>query len=648
KNTNSDTTTLYETTQITHINNTLTSSRNKTTGKILSRLRVVRTWLSNRKVSLKRSLETTNSEKGEDQIQYSKEERINEAEKSPFTNARHVLLYFGNINSKKISLYPLALKNIQPAASKLVVNIKFISHTVLEVICKESVQIEVIRVFRMLRAKHFINSPENDKLRMLAITPRALTINPSIFKVGYINIGGLSGNKIFNINNLIQRHELDILRVAETRRDNITPLLRGYKVLNSKKSVQVRDRYSNKEGIIVLGRNRIVSEAIDNIIDEGVSIKVNEQIFIFIYRPPKSTEFNITLLQQILDNHAMYGLSEIDILTNTYKDNNKESKPDKIFTNTIVDIKISTIYNIRLLTRLKVVENITNKIEILIKKNANIIRTLNINDYCAALHNIILSGVYRLRIRKQSPREKARHNNPILYERLYKEVKNLTKNLPDTKTRDLKVEHIGLKTSQLEAIINFHGNAIPNNRQNNSNELLNSFVLDGKITSLEETVNWIKLSVDEVEKCMKILKGGKAGGICGIKNEFLKICPRNFIVELTYMFNNIFRDKEIPLLRKKHMIQPIPKGDSEFRSISLIDKTRKLFEKLIFRKFEHSTLNHVLTLDTRLRHSNGEGILVTLDISKVYDSFSREDTILIVALIENNEYKINTLIEYNN
>ncbi|TBU06200.1 hypothetical protein CWI36_0494p0030 [Hamiltosporidium magnivora] len=601
---------------------------------------------------------------------------------------KHVLLYFGNITSKKISLYPLALKNIQPAASKLVVNIKFISNTVLEVICKESVQIEVIRVFRMLGAKHFINSPEvdsnglfkisnlltrmkkikdrqgnkNDKLRMLAVRilkSKRIELHEMI-KIGYINIGGLSDNKIFNINNLIQRHELDILGVAETRRDNKTPLLRGYKVLNSKKSVQVRDRYSNKEGIIVLGRNRIVSEAIDNITDEGVTIKVNDSIFIFIYRSLKSTEFNIvkptlnqylykrlynlrdynleqhkTLLQQILDNHAMYGLSEIDILTNTYKDNDKESKPDKIFTNTIVYIKISTINNIRLLTRLKVVENITNKIEILIKKNANIIRTLNINDYCAALHNIILSGVYRLRIRKQSrtnfnpviqhisrAREKARHNNPILYERLYKEVKNLTKNLPDTKTRDLKVEHIGLKTSQLEAIINFHGNAIPNNRQNNSNELLNSFVLDGKITSLEETVNWIKkkkihqLSVDEVEKCMKILKGGKAGGICGIKNEFLKICPRNFIVELTYMFNNIFRDKEIPLLRKKHMIQPIPKGDSEFRSISLIDKTPGF-------RLKHSTLNHVLTLDTRLRHSNGEGILVTLDISKVYDSVYR-------------------------
>ncbi|TBT96486.1 hypothetical protein CWI39_3802p0010, partial [Hamiltosporidium magnivora] len=238
-------------------------------------------------------------------------------------------------------------------------------------------------------------------------------------------------------------------------------------------------------------------------------------------------------------------------------------------------------------------------------------RTLNINDCCAALHNIILSGVYKPRIRKNSRTnfnpviqhirralERARHNNPILFERLCKEVKRLTKNLPDTDTRDLKVEHIGLEASQLEAIMHFH--------EKKNKELLDNIFLDGKITNLEDTIKWIKsyhnslfskhtiprknkinqLCVDEVEKCMKILKGGKAGEICGIKNEFFKICPRNFIVELTYMFNKIITDKEIPLIWKKHMIQPIHKDDSEFRPISLIEKTRKLFEKLIFSKFE--------------------------------------------------------------
>ncbi|TBU08710.1 putative reverse transcriptase [Hamiltosporidium magnivora] len=590
KNTNSDTTTLYVTTQITQINNTLTSSSKKTTRKILSRPRVrvliraiprQNTLRGGTNIKYRKRISADIKETISDKLEVAisvrnnilKKKEYMKQNKSPFTNARHVLLYFGNITSNKISLYRLALENIELGASKLVVDMEFISNTVLEVICKESVQMEVIRVnglFKISKLFTRMNKIEdrqgnkNDKLRRLAVRIhnskgielhemiKTLTINPMIFKKGYINVGGLSDYKIFKINNSIQRHE-QILK---------------------------------KEGIIVLGRDTIVSEAFDNITDEG------------------------THEQQILNNHAMYRLSEIDILTNTYKHNNKELKPDKIFTNTIVDIKISPIVGLnRKLLMLKPIEiqkkkrtNSTNNIEIIIKKNANIIRTLNINDCCAALHNIILSGVYRLRIRKQS------------------------------------LEHIGLKASQSEAIMNFHGNAIPNNRQNNNKELLNNFVLDGKITSLEETIY---------------------SGISGIKNEFHKICPRNFIVEFTYMFNKIITYKEISLIWKKHMIQPIPKGDSEFRPISLIEKTRKLFEKPILA----STLNHALTLDTRLRHRNGEGICVTLDISKAYDSiyrkrlyeklmikqkFSREDTILIAALIENNEYKINTLIENTN
>ncbi|TBU06869.1 hypothetical protein CWI38_2493p0010, partial [Hamiltosporidium tvaerminnensis] len=480
-----------DTTQITHMNNKLTSSSNKLTRKILSRLRIkvlIRTVPKQNtlrggtdKPYRKRSLETTNSEIGEDQVKkinYQADIKETISDKSESSPIKLTAEHLAHLTQGKSPF---------TYARHLVVNMEFLSNTVLEVICKG--------IFRMLGAKHLINSPEVDSnglfkisklfTRMKKIKDRQGNKNDKL-RIGYINVGGLSDNRIFKINNLIQGHMLDILGVAETWRDNITPLLRGYKVLNSKKSVQVRDRYSNKEGIIVLGRDTIVSEAIDNITDEGVSIKVNDQIFIFIYRPPKSTEFNIvkptlnqylykrlyilgeynleqhkTLEQQILDNHAMYGLSEIDILTNTYKHNNKESKPDKIFTNTIVDIKISTIVDKSQTldiktdrnTKKRKLTNITNKIEILIKKNANIMRTLNINDCCAALHNIILSGVYKPRIRKNSPLERARHNNPILFERLCKEVKRLTKNLPDTDTRDLKVEHIGLEASQLEAIM---------------------------------------------------------------------------------------------------------------------------------------------------------------------------------------------------
>ncbi|TBU02766.1 reverse transcriptase [Hamiltosporidium magnivora] len=137
----------------------------------------------------------------------------------------------------------------------------------------------------------------------------------------------------------------------------------------------------------------------------------------------------------------------------------------------------------------------------------------------------------------------------------------------------------------------------------------------------------------------------------------------------------IILTKEIPSVWKRHRIQPIPKDKGEFRPISLIEKTRKLFEKLIFLDFipklhkqqagfrpQYSTLNHALTIDTLLRHSNGELTCVTLDIKKAYDcvdrkflykkliinqNFSLHDTILIASLIENNEYTISSEKDFN-
>ncbi|TBU09238.1 reverse transcriptase [Hamiltosporidium tvaerminnensis] len=167
---------------------------------------------------------------------------------------------------------------------------------------------------------------------------------------------------------------------------------------------------------------------------------------------------------------------------------------------------------------------------------------------------------------------------------------------------------------------------------------------------------------------IRTLKSGKSGGLSGIRNEFLKLCPGIFINELTNLYNQIIMIHKIPESWKKHRIKPIPKEGKEFRPISLIEKSRKLFEKLILNKMhfklikqqagfkkEHRTLNHALTLDNELRCSNGSLICVSLDIRKAYDSVNRiklyeklaklqkfpfRDTLLIATLIENNRYTI--------
>ncbi|TBT99763.1 hypothetical protein CWI36_1858p0030, partial [Hamiltosporidium magnivora] len=187
KNTNSDTTTLYETTQITHNQHTLTSNSNKTTHKPRSLNHIQKI----EKPYRKRSLETTNSEIGEDQVkkinyQADIKETISDKSEVAISVRNNILKKKEYMKQKsspiKLTAEQLALltqgkspftnarHNIQPGASKLVVNMEFLSNTVLEVICKGSVQIEVIRGFRMLGAKNFINSPEVDSNGLFKIS----------------------------------------------------------------------------------------------------------------------------------------------------------------------------------------------------------------------------------------------------------------------------------------------------------------------------------------------------------------------------------------------------------------------------------------------------------------------------------------------
>ncbi|TBT96873.1 hypothetical protein CWI39_3345p0010 [Hamiltosporidium magnivora] len=163
---------------------------------------------------------------------------------------------------------------------------EFISNTVLEDICKESVQIEVIRVFRILGAKHLINSPEVDSNVLFKISKLFTRM---------MKIKDRQGNK----NDKLRRLAVHIHKVKNKRTLKRIQSFKQLEICPSKRQIL------KQRGIIVLGRNTIVSEAIDNITDEGVSIKVNEQFF-FLYRPLKSTEFNI--VKPTLNQYLYKGL----------------------------------------------------------------------------------------------------------------------------------------------------------------------------------------------------------------------------------------------------------------------------------------------------------------------------------------------------
>ncbi|TBU01034.1 reverse transcriptase, partial [Hamiltosporidium magnivora] len=707
---------------------------------------------------------------------------------TPFTESKYIFLYFGKIKNNKIKFYKMAIDSISNSTSKYIINMDFIDTQTVEIICREDKKDIIIDSMCKLSAKHLINSPEIDKngkfnsekilIRMRKILKRKNNTNKKLRKFA-VNIitskgsrlldilrnanleaneidtelisGSLSNHnndlKIKKINEILERNTLDILAITETWRDSFTPISDKYTISALQPSIRVQNRYSNKEGIIILTRKSLKVTKIDNITDMGITIKHKNNIFIFIYRNNSSNDVNIlkqnlinfknsniliigdynleqkpALEQDILDNHLQYGLYEMNLNTTTYQQNTKISTPDKVFTNHLIETSTEFIYNIdhklikvesvqisenkkprykiNLLKNKDLVKILTKKIHNTTEKSLIIIQNLQINERCNFLHNIITHTMRRIEVRNRKTdtlhpiiqslrvrREQLRHTNKDLFDELRKDIKILKKRFNKKDVPRSRTNYIGLNTNEFEKLINFNGSSIPKTNQN-LNNLINNFILDGPITEPETTINNIinfynkkninerfnvtdkinGFTVEEVSGMILTLKTGKSGGISGIRNEFFKILPKNFIQELTNLFNLIIIEQKIPDSWKTHKIIPIPKDNDDFRPISLIEKTRKLFEKLVLSKINfkihkqqtgfrpgHSTVNNALVLETALRHGNGSLICVTLDIRKAYDSVDRtklyqklllnqnlslKDTTLIANLIENNKYMI--------
>ncbi|TBT99543.1 reverse transcriptase [Hamiltosporidium tvaerminnensis] len=567
----------------------------------------------------------------------------------------------------------MAMNSIVENSSKNLINLDFIDENTAEIICTENNKQVLINVLTSLSATLLQQSPEIDR------------------------------NKIFNNKNFKLRME-KILK----RKNNQNVKLKKLAV-----KLTTLEENCDSNDIEILNNNT------NHYIDKNIIVVGDYNLV-----------QNQSLEQDVLDNHLQFGLSEIYLHSDTFRQNNRSSTPDKVFSNCpiiveteeIKDINHSLIiielpsltgnvppkFKINLLKEKIIATKIAKKIQSLTTKHKNLINNLNVEDRCNLLHHIILTATnsLRIRVRKQDRlnpiiqqirimRDEARENNNVdLYKELRRDIKRLKKRFNTLDVPVARTKFIGITASELEKILKFHGTEQPKTNQNYK-ELLDTFILDGNLQDIEQTkeeisdffkntlkerylnmTNIIKgITDNEVIKVIKTLKTGKSGGLTGIRNEFLKICPANFIHELTTLYNMIILTKEIPSVWKRHRIQPIPKDKGEFRPISLIEKTRKLFEKLIFLNFipklhkqqagfrpQYSTLNHALTIDTLLRHSNGELTCVTLDIKKAYDcvdrkflykkliinqNFSLHDTILIASLIENNEYTISSEKDFN-
>jgi hypothetical protein len=95
-----------------------------------------------------------------------------------------------------------------------------------------------------------------------------------------------------------------------------------------------------------------------------------------------------------------------------------------------------------------------------------------------------------------------------------------------------------------------------------------------------------------VSKEIQYLNLGETCGLDGIPHEYLWHLPRKPLVHLTYLFNHCFRFSHFPAPWKevKTIILPKPGKDPKFppnfRPISLLSTTGKLFEKPILRTIQ--------------------------------------------------------------
>ncbi|TBU07091.1 hypothetical protein CWI36_0329p0020 [Hamiltosporidium magnivora] len=384
-----------------------------------------------------------------------------------------------------------------------------------------------------------------------------------IKKIGFLNVGGLSGLKINRINEILQKENLDIIGIAETWKDSVTYLHKDYHVIHMKPSIPVTNRPSNKEGMMIIGKNGLKVKLINGVTEMELTIKIDKYVFIFINRNHFSKIPNVLLpgLGTHTNNKIIvlgdYNLEqkpalEQDILNSHIENNHilhneKTSTPEKIFSNCQIQIDTEYIANINhkiLLLTLPIIEdikrpkykinllkdtiiadNISKRIERKTFKAKPLLDKLNVNDSCNMLHYIIDQSFLYIKTRTRkaqriSPiiqrvrlmREEARNTNTELYETLQKEIKFFQ--LIDKYILDKEV----ILTDNVIDKIKIYYEKYKHSKNFNESNTINLFELN------------------EVKYMISTLKSGKSGGRSGIRNEFLKNCPENFIYKHTQLF----------------------------------------------------------------------------------------------------------------
>lgn len=119
--------------------------------------------------------------------------------------------------------------------------------------------------------------------------------------------------------------------------------------------------------------------------------------------------------------------------------------------------------------------------------------------------------------------------------------------------------------------------------------------------TVENSLNSLTFTPDEVESILNALPLGKAAGPDGINNRILRELSKELAPPICSFFNQSLRNGEVPECFKASRVCPVYKGGdpsvvSNYRPISLLSNLDKALERLVFKYiYNHFRDNNILT-----------------------------------------------------
>ena len=106
-------------------------------------------------------------------------------------------------------------------------------------------------------------------------------------------------------------------------------------------------------------------------------------------------------------------------------------------------------------------------------------------------------------------------------------------------------------------------------------------------------------NVDEIMKCMKLLKFKKATGYDGISSEHVRHGGNNLCILLEILFNAICEQETMPMGMRRGILVPIPKPKKDYmdcdnnRGLTLLTTFQKLFQHILKARSENLFMKHI-------------------------------------------------------